>query len=781
MQKNFPFPSELVDPNEKKTNKFGIKMAKAIYHNGVTNSDSTDRVKRIKELRDYASNNQSINKYKPLLNAAIDQQGDTSLINIDWRISTPCETIVNRVVGDMINQDHKCQFNAISPYARTKYEADRDAFYMKMIMEQQVAQIEAETGVKLMDRKGFNPKDSEELELYMEMEYRQPVEIGMEEIVDFELYNNDWEKKVRPRITKDLVTANEGRARLYFDENNNIRLRYTDIANYYAAYSSEPDNSDVDYESEVIYMTIRDLKLRDREKKVSNEQWRKIAQENSRKHGNPYFDNNNYDFDYNYDDFRVQVLDFIFYTIDKSFWLEKKKGGRTYFDKKGYGYEAKRGNLITKDRQVSYEGLWIVNTEIILDYGMSKNMIRYKDPYDTKKLSPQLVRRYVGYKLNGKSIVEIMMPNIDNIQLLVLRKRHIISEINPTGVAIDVSGISDVMNLLKETDPMKIIQMYKQKGVLLFSRTDVNGDPANGVPIQELNSPFAQLLMSLDQSIMSEMNIIRENLGQNTVADGAVPDKDALVGIEKMRTLSSNNVTRELYNSFLNGILAPIGKVVAKMVQYKIVYGDGLDAYENIIGKMGVKSLEFAKDVEMSELGIKIEALPTAEELQDLLNSLNIALQNQEIKPEDVFEIKKVKNIKKAIKYLSQKRKKYGEEKMAEFQQKEQITAQREQASAMAAAEAEKIKQQAKAEAEIMKLEAELRLKKELDDHLTINKIKLIDRESYWDMKKIEEAQDENDDNAEKSDKPSTTGLGAAGTRVFSDPVRSATRMDKFM
>jgi len=228
MHNNFPFPNDCIDPKEKSKDKFGLKMGKAIYHNGVMNADSTDRVKKIKELRDYASNNQSVNKYKPLLNAAIDQTGDTSLMNIDWRISTPCETIVNRIVGDMINQDHKCQFNAISPYSRVKRDADRNSYFMKMIMAEKLAAIEAETGVTLQDKSGFNPKDAEELDLYMDMEYRQPIEIGMEEIVDFELYNNDWEKKVRARITKDLVVANEGRARIYFDENNNIRLRYSD-------------------------------------------------------------------------------------------------------------------------------------------------------------------------------------------------------------------------------------------------------------------------------------------------------------------------------------------------------------------------------------------------------------------------------------------------------------------------------------------------------------------------------------------------------------------------
>ena len=80
----------------------------------------------------------------------------------------------------------------------------------------------------------------------------------------------------------------------------------------------------------------------------------------------------------------------------------------------------------------------------------------------------------------------------------------------PTGVAVDVAGITDVMSLLNETDPMRIIKLYKQKGVLFFARTDVNGDPANGLPIQEINNPFAENLIALDNAILNEIQHIRE-------------------------------------------------------------------------------------------------------------------------------------------------------------------------------------------------------------------------------------------------------------------------------
>ena len=774
MSENSNFPNDNISPIEKANKKYGVKVGQTIMATGVRAEHATDRVKKIKENREYASNNQSVDQYKPLLNAAIDTKG-MSLMNIDWSISTPAKKMIDTVVGGMLNQDHKIQFNSISPYSRTKREKDRDAFFMQIVMDRDMAAIEEEAGIVLKEKKNNNPKDADEIDLYMDMEYRQPIEIGMEEIVDFELYNNDWEKKHKIRVIKDLVENSEGHLRIYFDENDKIRLRYVDLENYYAPATSEPDLSDVDYEAELVLMTIRELKLRDTKQEITKEQWDKLAIANSSQNGNPYF--NGYDKGYNYDDFRVQVLDFVWYTTDQTYWEERiNKNGRLFFDKKSWGYTSEKSNVIIKEKEVSYEGLYIPKIEIVLQYGLSKNMLRHKDEYKTDKVSPKLVRRYINYKIKGKSIVDVMKPNLDNIQLLVLRKRHIISEINPTGVAIDVAGINDVLAILKETEPMKIVSTYKQKGILFYSRTDVNGEPSNGIPIQELTSPFAQLLLSLDQSIISEVNIIRENIGINDSRDGSSPNKDALVGIEKLKLLASNNVTRELYNAYLNGIFAPIGKVISRMVQYKVVYGGGIGEYEDVIGKIGVKSLEFAKDVEMAELGIKIEALPTADDIQDLLNMLNLSLQNQEIRPEDYLAVKSILNVKKATRFLMQRRKKIAEEKMLEFQQKEQITAEREKASAMGAAEAAKMRAMAEAEAKAMLLQTEYNLKKEFDNHTTNNKIKIVDRESYWDMKKIEKAKEmesDNDDNKESG------GLDAANTvRVFSDPERAATRTD---
>ena len=763
--KDNPFPVITKDPMEKEKDAYGLQIGKYIHFKGLQEEYDSGRRATAIENRAYGSNRQDINKYKGLIDPELSSPGNQSYINIDWSISAPGKKFTDTIVGDMINQDYKIQFNAIDKYSKAKIKEDRDKYFGRVARDADMRAMEAEAGIVLEKRGKFQPKNKEEVEIYMDMDYKQAVEIGMETIVDFELYNNDWDKTVKKRVIRDMVENNKGAARLYFDRNNQIRLKYVDApVRLITSATSQSDYNNTEYEAERDMLSIRELKSRDLKNSISEEQWFKIARDHSSRDGNPnwrfgndYHYSNRYDdIEYSYDDFRIEVLDFVFYTEDEYIWEERDDNrGRRHMKKKTSGYsKPKRSDknieVTNKDIEMSYEGIWIVGSELVVGYGRTKNILR---PYTKKgeKISPKLLHRYVIFEPNlrngsSSSIVDVMKPHLDQIQLLVLRKRHIIAEMTPTGVAVDVAGITDVMSLLNETDPMRIIKLYKQKGVLFFARTDVNGDPANGLPIQEINNPFAENLIALDNAILNEIQHIRDNTGINDARDGSSPDKNALVGIEKMRLMASNNVTRELYQGFFEGIFAQVGRVMARMVQYKFEYADGGAEYDNIIGEEGVNSIEFNKDIPMVQLGVKVEALPTDDQIQELLNMLDISLKSKEIRPEDYLEVKRIKNVKKAERLLIHRRKKYAEQQMAEFEQREAITAEREKASAMGAAEAEKVKQDAKAEAEIRKAQAEFRLSKELNDHETMNEMKKIDRENYWKLQLLDKQIEEGDD-----------------------------------
>ena len=601
-----------------------------------------------------------------------------------------------------------------------------------------MAEFEKQMNVKLESDQGFIPKDMEELEMYMEMSFKEAVEIAMEDVVNWTFYDNDW-NNIKPRVIHDLVENNKGAIRIYWDENNNIRMRYCDIGGLITSYTDDPNYTDTEYEAEVHPMTIRDLRNMSNGK-LTDEELFKIAALFANKLGNKDWlyplGFNSYDWNsltYTYDDYRIEVLDFTFYTTDINTYEEKsREDGRTYFTKKSNTYvKPERSkydiNAISKKTEQSYSGLWVIGTEYMAKYGRDKNITR---PKREGRPSPKVLHKFIIVEPNKRygtsnSFIDLIKPYADDIQLNILKIRHFVAEAVPAGMAIDINSLNSIStDGQKDWEPMKQVKLYKQKGIMIFNRMDDNGEAMNGKPFEFMVNGLGDGLRPFFDAINFQLSQIASTTGINEARDGSRPDSKALVGIQKLQIIASNNVTRELYNSF-TGLIERSATVISRMVQDKVEFGGGIDQYIPIIGINGVQSIKFLpEDMTAADFGIKIEALPTGEDLQDMYNAINDAVAKGEIRYEDGLEIKSM-TPKKAIKFLRWKKKKYQEETMNEMAQKEEMTMQREQAAVAASTEKEKIKQQAEAQKQIAVLEAEYKLKQDLDALATENLMKL--------------------------------------------------------
>lgn len=751
-----PFPNENIDPKIKETPAFGLKVAKHIYYSYLYNESISFRAAKIQENRLYATGRQSPDIYKPKMDAQIDNAGDDTWMNISWEISSPAPKFINVVVGDLINQDYKIEFNAIDPYSRTKKQKVRDDFFGKMVRKKIIQELENEVGLKLQNDKSFVPEDEDELNIYMDMSFKLGVETAMEQLVSAIFDHNDWHN-IKKRVIRDLVENNKGAIRLYFDENNNIRIRYVDISGLITSYTDHPDYSDCEYEAELYKITIRELRKRAKGK-LSEESLFEIARANAGKGNNP---NWQYDstFDiarsannlYSYDDYRITVLDFVLYSTDVYKWSEKKKSdGRIFVDKESYNYTPSKKsknevNLIEKQIEVQYTGLWVYGTEYMVGYGREKNIVR---PKVNGGLTPVTFHKYIIFEPNLKfgtsvSLIDVMKPDLDGIQISTLKMRHFISSALPPGMDIDVNAINNITMGAKDYSPLTLLKLLAQKGHMIYSRENDNGDYVNGKPVEFNPRGIADGLMPFISTIQYHIQNIRDNTGINEARDASKPDNKALVGTQKLALLASNNATRELYDAYVNGIFKRGGQIIASMLQV-LAEIKGLTPYENIVGEMGVDMIEFSKEATMAELGIKVESLPTENELQQLHADIGISLERGELRLEDAMAIRRIPNVKKAEQYLKYRRKKYREEMMQEMAQKEGITSEREQAAAMAAAEAQKIKDQSEVQREVAIKQQELVLAKELDDHKTNNEIRLLQEKGKIELAKIREASNQN-------------------------------------
>ena len=72
------------------------------------------------------------------------------------------------------------------------------------------------------------------------------------------------------------------------------------------------------------------------------------------------------------------------------------------------------------------------------------------------------------------------------------------------------------------------------------------------VPIQELQSSSANgKISSLISTYQYYLQMIRDVTGLNEARDGSMPDKDALVGLQKMAANASNTATRHIMQASL--------------------------------------------------------------------------------------------------------------------------------------------------------------------------------------------------------------------------------------
>jgi hypothetical protein len=211
--------------------------------------------------------------------------------------------------------------------------------------------------------------------------------------------------------------------------------------------------------------------------------------------------------------------------------------------------------------------------------------------------------------------------------------------------------------------------------------------------------------------------MIRDVTGLNEARDGSMPDKNALVGVQKLAAANSNTATRHILQSGLF-LTAEVAECLSLRISDIIEYSPTKDAFIQAIGVHNAAVLEEIKDLHLYDFGIFIELQPDEEERMMLENNIQMALQQQIIELADAIDIREIKNIKLANQLLKIRRKKKLDRDQAVQQQNIQMQAQMNQQSAQVAAQAEVQKNQAltSSQAELERIKMELESQKMMQE-----------------------------------------------------------------
>lgn len=672
------FPSEFVHPNTKKSVEYILQYAKAIYSQ-KTQTTWDEAMERIIINRKYAEGLQSVTKYKNLMGI---EEGDTSYLNIDWSVVPITSKFVELRTGEMINERNKILCTAIDPISKSEKDDQRNKYLANMMLKKYSDQIEQNTGISMIPPGEYVPESEEELDIQLQLNIKQATEIGAEELIDWELYDNDW-RKLKKKIARDLVVLKKSAAKLYFDENHMIRIRYVDWANLITPYSVKDNLTDIKYAGEIIKVPLHQLR-RMAKGELSEEQLYDIAKNVAGSNGNRVWKYGHSFHQYyekfqrtEYDDFLIPVLDFNFVSITVNKYERKTNNyGGFYFEQKPYNYEAPKEpkqerKVISKELEFTHKGMWIIDTEHLINYGLNEDILRERK---NNKLSPKAPLPWVFiapdiYDMENKSLVEKIRPHDDKIQIIHKKMQVLLAKLKPPGVAIDVDALKDVFLGKGGTGeqgawtPLDLQALSEQTGYYYYAGKDEEGRPMNRRPIEDMPHAMGTALQELIALYNFEIQQIQDVTGLNPVRDSSMPDKDAGLGVNRLALQASRNTTRGLDYSF-NDIYEDIARRISLMLQFNISKKRNKEVYENIIGKEMYKSLEGGRN--HLEYDIKIEAMPDDQDRMNMEANIQRSIENKELRPEDGSMVRSIGNTKLAIQYLTLKRKEYRKEKMEE-------------------------------------------------------------------------------------------------------------------
>ncbi|MAO23870.1 MAG: hypothetical protein CMJ25_24240, partial [Phycisphaerae bacterium] len=560
----------------------------------------------------------------------------------------------------------------------------------------------------------------EELEIHMQLDYKQSIEIAEEELIENTLAKNKYDL-TRARFNRDLVVLGIGAVKTSWNKSEGIVVDYVDPANLVWSYTEDPNFEDIYYVGEVKNISLPELKKEFPELTTQQlEQIQKFPGNTNYTRNWTGKDNNN----------TVQVLYFEYKTyMDQVYKIKYTENGlEKALEKPDFFNPPPSDNFdkVSRSIEVLYSGAKILGHDIMLDWKIAENMTR---PYSNTvkvNMNYQLVAPHM-YKGRIESTVERMIGFADMIQLTSLKLQQVLSRVVPDGVFMDVDGLAEVdLGNGTNYNPAEALNMYFQTGSIVGRSMTQDGDINQGkVPIQELNtSSGGQKINSLISTYEYYLKMIRDVTGLNEARDGTMPDKQSLVGLQKLAAANSNVATRHILNASLFLTLRACENIslrVADSIQFDLLRESLIDS----ISLYNVKTLEEIQNLHLYDFGIYLEIEPDEEAKAALEQNIQVALQQQSISLPDAIEIREIKNLKLANKLLKLK-----QEQKAEKDQQNNLANIKAQADANAeaserAAMAEVQKQQAlaqttlqieqgKSQFELQRMQSETELKKQL-------------------------------------------------------------------
>jgi hypothetical protein len=734
-------PNLLAPAEEKEKKEYGLKYAKYI-HSFYKKYGSRDMFYNAREEYrrniQYAQGNQSIDQYKKRMN--IWDTKDSSWVNLDWSVRNYATKRVNVAIDMLMSEQYEPGFNAVDPIAINQKKELKAK--MKAFMENKkfIESLGIATNFVPEEFRDKLPQFSDELEVNMNMDYKHRYEMEMEVGVSLCLEANNYDQ-IKKEMAYDFVVLGPSALRCELDSNGFPKIIYIDPSKLIVPFSKYEDFRDITFAGHLDEISIHDLRqLAGRQ--FSDDEYQDI---HHRYNSSRLDDDDQVKDTYGTspESPKIKVMHFSFLSDNEDvFERNQDRYGNTKFRKlkdnnrgTGKGFEDKvnesgvpyRDNgkyQVFRERyKVVYEGYWIVGSDYVFNYGLKTNMEVNKFNLTETRLPYHI---FAPIMKNGKvvSLMHQMRPKLDDIQHIVLRIQHTIASAVPKGIKINMEALANA-NVAgaggKRLEPMELLKLYFQRGIMFYSDTDASGMPGANKPIEEMENGMAGDIAYHMQLLQQELIALDEIIGTNQITAASTPHPDMLKGVADLSVQATKTAFGGLFHA-QRSIYSSLCKSLATLYVDSVENGSAQIMAE----ALGASSLAFIAD--NSELGLhnygfKLETLPSSQEWQLFYQDLAKASERGTIMPSDLIFIRKIKNLKQAEQVFLVRERKRSEEAAAKAQQDMEMNAQIQAQSnklatdnQMMLLEKEKETKVAIIEMEMKKLMLEYELKSKLEE-----------------------------------------------------------------
>lgn len=736
------FPDPMVPKEKKESKEYGLRYAKAIEKQWGNADDYNSlfrkRQKIFERNRDYANGTQDTTVYKQILTSLDPNNGDGSLVNLDFTPVPILAKFARIVTNKILSRSPYPNLEAVDPLSSSEKDQQKKMMQMQVAARDELIALKQETGgLMIANDPEELPETLEEAEIFFETNIKTDAEIAAQIATNMTLEWNNFDDNTYRRCVSDLTALGMAVTKRTNDPNYGVKVEYVDPGAFIHSYTEDPSMDDLVYAGHVKRMTISELK-RLAGDELTEEKLKKI-QKGAKKHkqgdySSPHatqYDNFTGKYTSGYDEYMVEVLCFEFISVDTVFFEEKEnRFGNTGFFYQGYNYKEKPNSVFARtphkmEVENVYRGMYVMGSDFIFDYGLMNNMPRNMHDLTRTRMSYSPVATNMR-DMVPKSLVDSCIGFADMLQLTHLKLQQAIAKAKPDGLVIDIEGLENVqLGKGGELQPLELHDIYEQTGVFYYRSKNPEGGFQNP-PVREIGNAIRNVneLIGLYNHYL---RMIRDATGINEVMDASTPKGDALVGVREQALAAGNNAIYDVTNSSMilfKKVCEDVVKCLQVLPSESVVYR----VYENAIGKENMSVLNSFGNLPMYNFGVTVQKEMEDMEKAYLEQNIQASLAQKELDIEDAIAIRNMKDINQAERLLVVRRKKRIQRMQQMAAQNAQVQSEQAQQAAVVASQAkqQEMQMEAQLEAQTLQLKNELEIQLEAVKHQYRREIEMI-------------------------------------------------------